>query len=307
MEASEKKPFRLQMFGLSLAAILLTLLFYAGSVRGATLDIMLVYDTTASTWVAGNGGMEAFSQDVVNRMNQAVDNTGLDMTFRLVHSASVDYTHEDFETDLNALQTGTGEFSGTHTLRDDYGADLVALLVDTGSPYGWVGLGYTLWRYSGTPNYSFTVNAIQAVDISHTMTHEVGHNLGAHHSKYQDSSPGPNEYLDNQYSAGWYFTGNGADYHTIMAYNQDGFGNSYQSAPLFSTPLVTYNGGVAGDPDHGDNARLIRDTMDTIAAYRTAYGSLTVTIDPSGAVTDGAKWRRAELLSGLTAAQRNPD
>ena len=284
-------PSRRRFGGFRLAAfifLVFSILPWARAVQAATIDIMLVYDTTATSWVASNGGMTAFSQDVVNRMNQAMQNSGVDITFRLVHSMSVAYTTQSSTTtplsaDLNALQAGTGPFAAVATARNTYGADLVSMLVDHGSAYGYVGQGYMLTDWSGHANYAHTVNAIRAVAIDHTLTHEVGHNLGAHHSKYQASDPGPNPNLDNQYSAGWYFTGtNGVKYHTIMAYDDDGYGSSYTEAPLFSTPLKTYQGVAAGHASHGDNARLLRQTQDVVAAYRTG-GSTEPTI-PSAPV-----------------------
>jgi hypothetical protein len=214
-------------------------------------------------------------------MNQAMQNSGISHSFRLVHSMSVNYTttsngSTSLTTDLNSLKSGTGEFAAVHTARDTYRADLVAMLVDTGSAYGYVGIGNLLTDWSGVPDSCFTVNAIQSVETSHTMTHEVGHNMGAHHSKNQTSSPGPNTFLDNQYSAGRYFTGTDFyRYHTIMAYNADGHGNSYQPAPLFSTPLLTYRGTSTGDEFDADNARLLNQTIASIAAYRTSMSSLT--------------------------------
>ena len=284
-------PSRRRFGGFRLAAfifLVFSILPWARAVQAATIDIMLVYDTTATSWVASNGGMTAFSQDVVNRMNQAMQNSGIDITFRLVHSMSVAYTTKassstPLSADLEALQAGIGAFAPVAAARNTYGADLVAMLVDHGSAYGYVGMGYTLSYWSGHANYAHTVNAIRAVEIGHTLTHEVGHNLGAHHSKYQSSAPGPNSSLDNQYSAGWYFTGtNGVKYHTIMAYNDDGYGGSYTEAPLFSTPLKTYQGVAAGHASHGDNARLLRQTQDVVAAYRTG-GSTEPTI-PSAPV-----------------------
>jgi len=244
------------------------------SAANTVIDIMLVYDTTATTWVSSNGGMAAFSADVVSRMNQATLNSGIGLTFRLVHSMSVGYTTTSSPTaslsnDLITMQSGVAPFNTVQAARNTYGADVVAMLVDHGSAYGYTGTGYTLGSWSGSANYAYTVNAIRAVAIGHTLTHEVGHNLGAHHSKYQTSAPGPNSSLDNQYSAGWYFTGsNGLKYHTIMAYNQDGYGNQYYPAPMFSSPLLSYMGTQAGSALHGDNARLIRQTMDTVANYR---------------------------------------
>jgi hypothetical protein len=242
---------------------------FVPALSAATIDVMIVYDSTARTWVNSNGGMNAFAADAVARLNQAADNSNVDVIFRLVHAAEVSYTYSgSVSTDLTNLQAGSGNLSVVHQWRDTYGVDLVALLVDTGSAYGTVGIGYLLSTYSGSAGYAFTVSAIQSVDISHTLTHEVGHNLGAHHSKYQTPSPGPNSAL-NSYSAGWYFTGtNITAYHTIMAYNSDGYGNMYAEAPLFSTPLLSYQGTVAGHAADGDNARTIRQTMDVVAAYR---------------------------------------
>jgi len=237
----------------------------------ATVDVMIVYDSTAKIWVDSNGGINTFATDAVARMNQVTANSNVDLTFRLAHAAQVSYTHSgDLGTDLSNLQAGIGNLSIVHEWRNTFGADLVVLLVDTGSAYGWVGQGYLLISYGGQPNSAFSVNAIQSVDISHTLTHEVGHNFGCHHSKSQTVHPGPNTAL-NSYSAGWYFTGtNNTPYHTIMAYADDGHGRSYTEAPLFSTPLWSYEGEVAGDAEDGDNARTIRETMDVVAAYRPA-------------------------------------
>jgi hypothetical protein len=256
-------------------AALFFLFCFVPSVLAATIDVMIVYDSTARSWVDSNGGMNTFAADAVARMNQASVNSNVDLTFRLAYTAEVSYTYSgNLATDLTNLRTGVGNLSVVDGWRDAHGADLVAMLVDTGSAYGTVGIGNLLLTYSGSPGSAFTVSAIRSVDISHTLTHEVGHNLGAHHSKYQTSSPGPNSAL-NTYSAGWYFTGiNSTKYHTIMAYNSDGYGNTYTEAPLFSTPLLSYQGTVAGDAADGDNSRTIQQTMDVVAAYRPPAISL---------------------------------
>jgi hypothetical protein len=288
-----KKTDTFKYFSRCCGQVLMALIFNLVLIKAAAaavVDIMIVYDTTATDWVASNGGMAAFSQDSVTRMNQALQNSGLtDHSFRLVHSMSVNYTTSSngstsLSPDLSALQSGSGDFAQVHSARNDYGADLVAMMVDTGSAYGYVGVGYTLSSWGGSPNSGFTVNAIRSVNIGHTLTHEVGHNMGAHHSKAQTSSPGPNTYLDNQYSAGWYFTGtNGVKYHTILAYNNDGHGNTYQPAPFFSTPQKSYQGTTVGDVVDGDNTRLIGETIATIAGYRSSSETTyTLTVNSSG-------------------------
>ena len=254
----------------------------SSSVATTYIDVLLVYDTTATDWVEDNGGMATFSASAIAKMNQALGNSSIDCEFRLAHAESASYAHTDLSSDLTALRNGSGNLSSVHTWRDTYRADIVAMFVDTGSSGGYIGRGYLLTSMQGQPNNAFTVNAIRAVENGHVLTHEVGHNLGCHHSKAQGTAPGPNSYL-NSYSAGWYFeSSGGVDYHTIMAYNFDGTdlytdpGNSYISAPLFSTPLVSYSGGTAGDAADGDNSRTIRDTMAVVAGYRADANQPTV-------------------------------
>lgn len=256
---------------------------FAPSVYCATIDIMIVFDTKAKTWADQNGGMKAVAANAAARLNQAVNNSDLDLSFRLVHTANVSYTYSgNLSTDLDRLQSGTGNLSSVLQWRNTYGADLVIMMVDTGSESGWVGQGYLLTTYQGDPEYAFSVCAIRAVAVSHTMTHEIGHNLGCQHSKKQKDAPGPNSEL-NSYSAGWYFTGtNSTKYNTIMAYSDDGYGNEYTEAPLFSTPLMSYEGTAAGDAADGDNARTIKETMNVAAAYRAAKSYLYAAFSNAG-------------------------
>ena len=100
------------------------------------------------------------------------------------------------------------------------------------------------------------------------MTHEVGHNIGAGHATAvnpSEISPGPQLY---DYSAGYYFTGtDNVAYHTIMAYNFDGYGNHYSPAPFFSSPNFTYQGTAVGDTTH-DNVRTIQQTYSAASQWR---------------------------------------
>ena len=252
-----------------------TVLFFVPSAYGATIiDVMVVYDSTGATWVRSTscGGLTTCAKNVVARMNEATANSNLALKFRMVHAAEVGYTHSgNLQTDADNLYNGTGNLSVVHQWRDTYGADLVVMLVDTGTLNGTLGKGNLLTSHDGQPDRAFSVCAIESVNISHTMTHEIGHNLGAGHSIHQTVERGPQ--LDS-YSAGWYFDGTSATkYHTIMAYTEDGYGNTYIEAPLFSTPLMSYAGGVAGDAVEGDNSRTIRDTMNVVAAYRFTSAS----------------------------------
>ncbi len=269
--------------------LILALIFSVMTVMpaaAAEVDIMIIYDTTAKAWVKKNGGMKAFAQDAVNRMNLAMKNSKLNHSFRLVHTMSVNYTTTSsmftpMSPDLNALASWSGPFAPALSARKSRKADVVAMLVDTGSAYGYVGVGRLLTNWGGDTESALSVNSIRAVESGYTLVHEVGHNLGAHHAKNQLSAPGPNIWLDNQYSAGWYFTGGSTPYHTIMAYNSDGFGNYYYQAPLFSSPLLSYKGGTAGDAQDGDNRRLLKRTIPIVANY---FKGIETDSDPEGLI-----------------------
>lgn len=255
----------------------------ASAAQATVVDIMIVYDTTAKNWAATNGGMLGFAHEAVNRMNIALANSNIPHSFRLVHQMSVSHTSgatvdAGLEADLLALQAGEGDFESVTRARDTYGADLVAMLVDTGADYGYVGIGYVLSSWSGHSEYAHTVSAIRSVATDHTLTHEVGHNLGAHHATFQ-VYPGPNTSLRNPsapYSAGYYFSAKQRKYHTIMAYNVNNYGQLHYSAPLFSTPLRTHEGTIAGDANTADNARLLTETMPKVARYKSTIKSLSI-------------------------------
>jgi len=244
------------------------------------IDVMLVFDQTAQTWAGANGGVTAFANAVISKMNTAHALSGTECSFRLIHVYLSSHTYntstEDLGTVLSDLYYEDGGVSEVSDLRDSIGADLVAMMVDTGSAYGTTGIGYLPGSSSGSSRAAFSVNSIRSVNISHTMTHEIGHNLGCGHSKDQASGPGPGIF---SYAAGWYFTGaNGTKYHTIMSYNNDGYGNYYQPCELFSSPLLSFQSRVPGDAADGDNARCIRNMKSVIAGYRTS--SVNMVSDP---------------------------
>ncbi len=273
--------------------LFLVSLLWAGLATATTVDVLVVYDTTAKKWLDGKQtGMLAFALEAATRMNQATRNSGIDLTFRVTHVMASTYkttygSSDSMSDDLDALKNGSGKLNKVPTARNTYHADLVTMMIDTGSAYGKTGKGSLLMNWNGNPNAAFSVVSIRAVDHGHTLTHEFGHNFGAHHAKTQTHSPGPNEYLDNEYSAGYYFTGtDNTKYHTIMAYSSDGHGNHYEHTDYFSTPLRKFKGKAVGIKDDCDNARLIRQTMDSVASYRnlikvSANGGNTVTIASS--------------------------
>ena len=242
------------------------------------VDVMIAYDTMAAAYAESTlGGITNFAETCVQKMNTALANTGLDARFRFrlvgVYAApgnaggSISYVLNSI---VSAGVTLNGyNWSELEDARSACGADVVSVLVDNYSAYGTTGSGYSYSPGNAADFADSAYNAclIRAVAQGHTMTHEVGHNMGAGHATEVDPSqitPGPQYY---GYSAGHYFTANGRSYCTIMAYNFDGFGNSYDEVPYFSSPDHTYCGVPVGDAFH-DNSRTLANTFRAVSEFR---------------------------------------
>jgi len=233
------------------------------------VDVLVAYDTLAEAWVEANGGsLQGFAEIQVQKMNTAIANTGLDscFRFRLVGTYAIGGSaNGSVSAALPAAQGGGTlngvSWAGLHAKRDEVQADVVSVLIhkDVQQDYG--GLGYALRADNEDSFADWAYNAcmIRDVSVSHTMTHEVGHNMGAGHSDAMadKSNCGPQYH---SYSSGYYFTANGEKYNTIMAYNFDGYGNFYQPVPYFSSPDYCYEGVPVGDALH-DNTRTLRQTF----------------------------------------------
>lgn len=231
------------------------------------VDILVAYEQNAATWVKSyGGGTTNFAQTAVQKMNVALANVGLDSSFRfrLVGVMETTTSSRDLEYVLESVESGVRGWNAVKTKRDEVGADIATVLVDTGSAYGMVGLGWSLEEdtFDGFSETAFNACSIRAVAQDHTMTHEVGHNMGCGHSDVQETQPGPQMY---EYSAGYYFSVGDEKFHTIMAYSGEGPGG--KEAPYFSSPNHTYRGVAVGDASH-DNARTLANTFAVAAGWR---------------------------------------
>ena len=176
---------------------------------GSRIDVMVLYTPAAVTAAGGTSAMEALIDLAVTETNQGYLTSGINTRINLVHTAIVDYTEsagDTFGAALDALTyTADGQIDGIHALRDTYGADLVALLIDEPGSNS-CGLG---WIFNGMPDYGFQVTDWNCATGSYSFAHEFGHNQGALHDWRLDATPGYNHgYVEE--SDGW---------RTIMAYN----------------------------------------------------------------------------------------
>lgn len=268
------------------------------NLANVSIDMLVAYDANAAKWAQSNGGgITNFAQMAVAKMNTVLENGGLrdSFYFRLVGVTAISASTTDLNVALDNVTNGRSGWAPIKTERDRTGADIVTVLVDTGSAYGDAGLSWGLRTtdYSSFAPNAYNVCAIRSVAISHTMTHEVGHNLGAGHSDAMADKSNCGPQLFN-YSSGYYLKNvdvpvsegstwvSSKNFHTVMSYSDDGYGNTYEEIPYFSSASVQYvvNGkGLAVGDDMHDNTRTIANTYLAASRWRSKvvpdYGEIT--------------------------------
>jgi peptidyl-Asp metalloendopeptidase len=237
----------------------------AAAPTNTVVDLLVVYTSTARTKQGGQAAMNALITLGVDLANQAYRNSQIAMQLRLVRAAEVAYAETgNMSTDLTRLQrTNDGFLDQVHQLRNQYKADMVAMIVDNGGAY--CGIAYVM---ANGPRASFASYAFSVTDrdcvANNTLTHELGHNMGDAHDR---ASGGSGVF---PYSYG--YRDPIGKFRTIMAYACPTV--SCPRVKYFSNPKILINGRPAGI-DHrinptnsADNARSMNEVRNVIAAWR---------------------------------------
>ncbi|KAA3607897.1 MAG: hypothetical protein DWQ01_12485 [Planctomycetota bacterium] len=225
---------------------------------GAIVDVLVCYTPQAKSGAGGTSGIESLINLAVTETNQAYEASEVTQRLQLVHMAEmVGYSETgSFSTELSRLRnTNDGHMDEAHTLRDQYGADAVALIVN-GTQY--CGIAYLMTNVSHSFRSSaFSVTARTCATGYYTFGHELGHNFGCAHDR---ANAGSAAY---PYSYGYRTTNNA--YRTIMAY--------YPGTRIkrFSNPNITYGGYPLGiaypDPNSAENWLGLNNASPTISQW----------------------------------------
>lgn len=308
------------------------------------VDVLVAFDLSAQRWLSNNGKgtPEAYALNQVREMNRCLANSYIDkFKFRL---AGVVRVGEDAsllrdswgDVDLYAVlvnklvnESGqvvaSGEWANVTNKREELGADVVSVLVDTGSS-GIVGLGFSLEdsvlnTVSSNPSlipafgdWAYSVCSIYAADMDHSMLHEIGHNMGCGHPNHLCTYPGamvlgPQLY---SYSAGYYAWIGGEGYYTIMGYNFGGLlsDGSYDPSvrfteiPCFSSPQLAYGGVTLGTPDN-NNRQTLLNTYAYVAQYRVSKLPAEASAGMDGTASLGIAWS-GSLASRVFSTEFRP-
>jgi len=213
------------------------------------IDILFVYTPAAKVLAGGDAAMELKVQEIILAMNTHHENSDTVTRFRDVHTAKINYVESgSYSTDLNRLRhPGDGHMDTVHSLRNQYGADVVVFIGDI---EGACGSAYILDPFS-VNDYSCISSAV--------VSHEVGHNQGMCHVPGDGGGCASGGYYS--YSKGHRFNGvSSLQWRTIMGY-PPGTRISY-----FSNPDVFYDG-IATGTSGRDNARTADNTAGIVSNW----------------------------------------
>ena len=281
---------------------------------GSEIDVMVVYTPLAKHREGGRAAIEALIDLFVTETNQAYERSGVIHRVRLVLREEVDYFEEVGGNHLGRLAGDSdGYMDHIHDLRDLYAADLVHLVVGRHNYCG---------TAAGVPSvYALTVNVCGGM----TFAHELGHNMGLNHDRYEVGVPlrGANYGYVNQRAFEPDAPGS-SRWRTIMAYNdqcaEDDAVIGCPRVAYFSNPEKTYNGDPMGVPaDHpstgvdgpADAVGTLNNRREITANHRRSSSSPTprvhLTLSPYWLSENGGVSTVKATLHRLSSADNHID
>ena len=227
---------------------------------GATIvDVLVAYTPESLARYGSADGVEAVITLAIEETNQAYLNSDAPVELRLV--GTIETSHHDtgdMNDELVKLTVpGDGDLDDVIAERDNVGADLVSLLVDSGN---YCGLSWQMAvmdpQYAA---YGFSVVNTLCATGYYSLGHEIGHNLGLSHDVANATS------ALFPYSYG--YQDPASAFRTIMAYNCD---TGCVRVQHFSNPEVSYGGSPTGVAGAADNALALVDTAPLVATWRAS-------------------------------------
>ena len=206
----------------------------------SAIDIMVVYTPAARRLNGGTSAIEAMIDLWIAETNQIYVDSGANQRLFLVAREEVDY----FEAGGSSLalerleNPSDGYMDEIHAIRDRAGADLVHFIADTfpstadlAGPFGLTCAGCNSW----------------------TFAHELGHNMGLNHDRYDSPFSSTFAFSHGYVNQRAFAEGapESARWRTIMAYSEQcviAGGFSCDGVRRFSNPNQTYRGDPLGIP-----------------------------------------------------------
>ena len=237
---------------------------------GSVIEVLVVYTEEARIAEGGVSAIESLIDLAESETNAAYSNSGVEHTISVVAKKEIDFSENDFSFSGTLSSAQSGAISGLHALRDDNGADLVAVLVKGDNSL--CGLAYLMTTVSSSFDaFGYSVTQTNCATGNYTFGHEIGHNMAARHDRANDNTDGQ----PFDYNHGYVDTTN--NFKTIMG---TGANTRIQ---FFSNPNVLFGGAVTGVPEGNalaaDNRLTFQNTALTVANFRQSVSSTTPAFD----------------------------
>lgn len=216
------------------------------------VDVMVAWTPSSQSNIGGGAqSATAYVRNYALATNSYFAASNVSERIRLVYAVATPYAESGSYIDnLTRLRVDNdGDMDELHPLRDQYGADLVALIADVNDVCG------VAWLFGNNPDYGFSMTSVHC--SSFTFAHELGHNFGCCHDRDNAGSgcTTPEAY-------GYRFNGvSGTQWRTIMSYAPG------TRIGHFSNPNINYDGAATGTATE-NNAATFPVTHSDIAAYR---------------------------------------
>jgi hypothetical protein len=231
--------------------------------RKVKISVLFAYDKAAKAEAGGKAGLKAAVAQVVADTNTSLKNSGVKAKIKsrgIIRAKGK--TAKQLETTYQRLfHPFDRNFDNVRKAQKKRKADLTHLFVG-GEDQAYCGFG-------SLPYTPKTARAYMSVSVSSlsclpylTVTHELGHNLGADHDKY----PGVSHGSRVKYAYGYVDVAN--RFNTIMAYPQACYYARVNCTrvPFYSTPKKTFNGIPTGGKKQ-NNAKVIKKMVRKVSNY----------------------------------------
>jgi len=166
------------------------------------IDVLVLYTPGAKRGARGVLGMASLILQCRYLTNETFANSNIPGTIEIVHEQEIKYTESgNINDDLTALKSSTTLSRAATSLRDQYAADIVILIVENSGSESNTGMATVMDEVSPAfESQAFCVMRRDAAIRDLVFPHEIGHILGARHHCGMDWTPTPFAYSHGYYN-----------------------------------------------------------------------------------------------------------
>ncbi len=235
----------------------------------AEVTILVVYENVALANAGSVSGLTAAITTRMTELNTTMTNSLLPLRFKLATSPkAVNYNTAAMQNDLSRLRLRDGIIDQVHTWRDQYRADLVAMVVGAGPHGNIIGIAYVPTSAPPRETVGFSVSRWNS---PLTFAHEICHNFGC--------QPDPGNSLPNKiypFCHGHRFGVPLFGFSTLMAYPDIWNPTRVQ---MLSSPNLTYGVWIPGTAT-ADNRQVVDLSRQSIANFRRTNRKPAISTQP---------------------------